>query len=84
MAIVTTIISREVMGAKKVVIGYSTNSAEGGEIVTGLEHIEFFGLTTLGAAATESAANEVFPLSKGEVTIVTETGVAVNWMAIGR
>jgi len=84
MTIATTIISREVMGAKKVVFGYSTNDSTGGEIVTGLNYIEYFGITSLGSSAVEVGVNEVFPLAKGEVTIVTESGKAINWMAVGR
>ena len=84
MAVTNTTIRRTIMGNKRVVVGSTANSGTGGEIVTGLKYIEHFTCNATGGTAAEISVNEAFPLSKGDVTVVTESSVALIWMAIGR
>ena len=87
MAFVSTLIGETVMGNKRVRYGTFTNAGgdTGGEVVTGLAHIESIQLTLTGSAvgANAPAVNETFPLSKSDVTIVTDDGADGLWVAFG-
>jgi len=77
-----------VVGDHKVVTGTFTNGASdtGGTISTGLSYVEFFVVQQTGSAVTTDApvANESFPLSSGDVTIVTDANADGVWYAYGR
>tara|TARA_R110000751_G_scaffold78908_1_gene159258 strand:+ start:179 stop:454 length:276 start_codon:yes stop_codon:yes gene_type:complete len=87
MAFTYTLTSNTVMGNKRIAIGTFTNSAggTGGEVVTGLNRVDFMTLTTTGtiAAPGELVVNETLPLESGSVTIVTSADIVGVWMAIG-
>lgn len=84
MAITNTINTSTVMGDRKVILGTSTTDGTGGDVATGLNTVDIFLATPLGATAAEIAVNETFPLSSGDVTVVTESSVGFGWMAIGK
>jgi len=84
MTLTTTIIRRTVFGNMKVVIGSCANDSTGGDVPTGLRNVESFIPTNLGSSAAELAVNESFPLSGGDVTVVTENNIDFAWIAIGR
>lgn len=77
----------EVWGKRKVVFGTYTNTAgsTGGEVETGLSRVEGIFLQPTGTAVSTNAnaANETFPLDKGEVTIVTDANEDGLWIAVG-
>jgi hypothetical protein len=86
MTIVNTIISRTVMGNKRVVKGKSVISGDvaTGEVVTGLSRIESFHIEVQGATQKGSSVNESLPLSSGTVTAVTESNnQTFYWTATG-
>jgi len=87
MAFVVNYDGRFVMGSKRSVYGRFTNGAgdSGGDIVTGLNSIDFMKLTHTGSAvvAGDPVVNETFPLTSGDATIVTTTGADGLFFAIG-
>lgn len=88
MAFTYTISRRTITGNVRTVYGTYTNAGgdTGGDIPTGLSRVETFQITQTGAAVTTGApvVNETFPLSSGDVTIVTDAGADGTWLAIGR
>jgi len=88
MAFSSTITQRGVIGNKRYAIGtYDCTAVTGGNINTGLERVDFMQLQPLGAAVQTDvpAINETLPLADGTaVTIVTVSGDAGIWFAIGR
>ena len=90
MAFVSAIISegRSIQGDKRVIYGTYTNTSgsTGGDIVTSLSRVDGITITQTGSAITTGApvVNESFPLSKGDVTIVTDADADGIWKAEGR
>ena len=88
MAFSYTVIDRTVFGDKRIVCGTFTNAGgdTGGDIVTGLNSIDFFSIQETGSAVTtgRSVVNETFPLSSGTVTIVSDDNADGLWFAIGK
>ena len=84
MTLTTTIVRKTIFGNMKIVIGYTTNDSTGGDVATGLRVVEAFFAQGLGSSAVEMGINETFPLNSGDVTVVTENGIAFSWMAIGK
>ena len=84
MTLTTTIDRRTVFGNLKIVIGHCANDSTGGDVATGLNNVELFIPVGLGAAAVEIGVNETFPLSGGDVTVVTENAIAFSWIAFGK
>lgn len=82
-----TVEDKTVFGNKRVHTGTYTPSggSTGGDIVTGLNHVDFISLQTTGSAvsADHPSANETFPLASGTVTIVTTANKAGIWLAVG-
>ena len=65
---------------------FTTSSTEtGGDIETGLTRVHFLVAQHSGDAAVASSpsVNETFPLSGGDVTIVTTESKSGYWFAIG-
>jgi len=87
MAFVSTTDKRGVIGDLKYAMGRFTNGASdtGGDITTGLTLVYFISLQHTGssAEASEPVANETFPFSGGDVTIVTGAGADGVWFAVG-
>lgn len=84
MAFSYTVTSNTVFGNKRIVFGSFTNgvSDTGGEVATGLKTVDFF--IPIGSSLPLTAQiNETFPLSSGNVTIVTDPDLDGYWMAIG-
>lgn len=88
MAFAYTIDRRTVVGNMRLVAGTFTNGAgdSGGDLVTGLAHVEFASLQETGSAvqANKSVINEAFPNAPGTLTIVTDLDADGVWMAIGK
>lgn len=63
----------------------NTAGSTGGEIKTGLMVVEYFAASPAAAAvvANQPVANETFPLSRGDVTLVTNANEGGVWHAIG-
>lgn len=86
MAITTTILSKDIMGANwvyygKSVIGGGVNTEE---LITGLRRVLSFSGTVKAAVASACSANEDFPLGKGTVTVyTTNVNETIYWEAIG-
>ena len=81
MAFTTTIISTNIIGAKKQVIGYTTTDTTGGDIDTGLQTVEALVPVDLsGANAVQ--VNETFPMN-GKPTIVNTSGHSILFIAVG-
>jgi len=74
-------------GNKKVVWGTFTNAGgdTGGDIKTGLNTVDFIQLQHTGSAVVTDVPvpNETFPMSSGDVTIVTVDGADGIWWAQG-
>jgi len=88
MAFTSTVTQRTVFGDAKVVYGTFTNTSgsTGGDIATGLNTVDFISLAHTGSAvvASDPVANETFPFSGGDVTIVTVADADGLYMAVGR
>lgn len=78
----------EFLGTRKLVQGNVTNTggSTGGEVSTGLRIVEQFHFqpTNTTTATIANSVNETFPLSGGDVTLVTAGDVDGIWFAIGR
>lgn len=86
MALATTIISRTVWGDKDVAYGKGviSGTTDTGDVLTGMQNVEMFLMWVAGATAKGCSVNEVLPLSKGDVTVVTESNdQTFYWLAIG-
>ena len=86
MAIANTIIAQTVFGNKRVVIGKSvlSGTVATGDVVTGLDQVEFFIPVVSGATQNGIAINETLPLASGTVTAVVETNDSTfYWIAVG-
>jgi len=86
MAIANTIIDRTVWGDKRVVYGKSVISGDTntGDVATGLSKVEILLPVVKGATQKGFSVNEDFPLSGGDVTVVTESNnQTFYWLAIG-
>lgn len=87
MAFTSTVTARTVFGDKRVVYGTYTNTGggAGGDIATGLSRVDAIFLQTSGAAvsADQSAVDETFPLSGGDVTVVNTADSDGYYMAFG-
>jgi len=82
MAFTTTIISTNVIGAKKMVIGYTTTDTTGGDIDTGLQSVEsIIPVDITGANAVQ--INETTWPFNGKPTVVNTSGHQVLFIAIG-
>lgn len=84
MTLTTTVDERTIFGNLRIVLGHSTNDGTGGDVATGLRQVYQFIPVGLGSSAVEIAVNETFPLSSGDVTVVTENAINFTWMAIGK
>jgi len=81
MSFTTTIISTNVVGAKKMVIGYTTTDTTGGDIDTGLQTVEgIIPVDITGANAVTVA--ETFPFN-GKPTIANTSAHSVLFIAVG-
>ena len=87
MAFAYTITRDTVMGNMRIKWGTFTNTAdeEGGDIKTGFTRTHWLIPFHSGSAAVASApvADETFPLSGGDVTIVTTANADGYWVACG-
>jgi len=87
MAFAYTVDEETVFGNKRIKVGTFTNAGgdTGGDIVTGLNSVEFIQLQHTGSAvaANAPAVNETLPLASGSVTVVTDDGADGVWFAIG-
>lgn len=88
MAFSSTIISRTVAGDRAIAFGTFTNGTTGdtgGDIQTGLKRVDYINLQHTGTSVTSNApvVNESFPLSGGDVTIVTDDDADGIWTAYG-
>lgn len=87
MALATTILGRTKFGNKDVVFGKGVISGDvaTGDVLTGLNRIEYFHLTVQGATQKGCSIDETLPLAgSGDVTVVTETNnQTFYWMAVG-
>ncbi len=87
MAFTSAVLGNTVFGNKRVKWGTFTTSGteEGGDIATGLTRVDMMLLQHSGASvATDApAVTETFPLSGGDVTIVTTKSADGYWLAIG-
>lgn len=74
-------------GGAKLVFGTYTNSGSttGGDISTGLSTVlaVYLQTTSSSVATNAPAVNESFPLTGGDVTIITDAGGDGVWMALG-
>jgi hypothetical protein len=74
-------------GGAKIVSGTYTSAggSTGGDVKTGLLTVLSFVMSPKGSSvvANQGAVNETFPLSKGDVTIVTTANEVGQWIAIG-
>ncbi len=76
----------QVFGASKVVFGTFTSAggSTGGDIKTGLARVDCIYMTASAAAVGNApVANETFPLSSGDVTIISDANETGTWFAIG-
>jgi hypothetical protein len=71
MAITTTISRTTVQGDNRVVFGKSvlSGAASTGDVVTGLNTVEFFSAIADDTTPSYIAVDEVFPLASGDVSI---------------
>ena len=87
MAFTSAVLGTTVFGNKRVKWGtFTTSSTDtGGDIATGLTRVDMMLLQHSGASvATDApAVTETFPLSGGDVTIVTTKSADGYWLAIG-
>ena len=87
MAFAYTIDTQTVFGNKRVIMGTFTNGAgdSGGDIVTGLQVVDFATLQSTGDTVIAAAPtiNETFPSAPGTLTIVNTANEDGIWMAIG-
>ena len=87
MAFTITEKEETVFGNKRVAIGVYTNDggSTGGDIATGLTRVLNVTLQPQGSAvsANQPVVNETFPLSSGDVTIVTSSNEVGTFYIIG-
>ena len=87
MAFTITIDERGVMGDKRYVYGKYVNDggSTGGEVTTGLSFVNSFQYQEKGSAVVgnRSVVDESFPLSSGDVTLVTNSNETGNFIAFG-
>lgn len=87
MSITITKVGESVFGDKRVVYGkYVCDGGDsGGEITTGLLHIDMMQVTAAGSSIVADAPtiNETFPLSGGDATIICTANSSGYWMAFG-
>lgn len=88
MAFAISSIKRGVIGDMKYVKGVytSTSSSTGGDITTGLSHVDDIYLQSKGSSVIADAPviNETMPLASGDVTIVTAANEVGTFFAMGR
>ena len=77
-----------IAGTQKIMTGTFTNTAgsNGGDVKTGLRRVKYFDANQTGAAlesAGKPVANETFPTSTGDITIVTSSDADGIWTAYG-
>lgn len=86
MAFSATKKGETVFGDKRVTFGtWTGGGTTGGDINTGLHHVESMMLTAAGAAIVADAPtiNEMFPCSGSAVTIICTSDTNGYWMAFG-
>ncbi|MFA5306645.1 MAG: hypothetical protein WC365_04295 [Candidatus Babeliales bacterium] len=86
MTLTSTITKQTEFGDRKVVFGTFTNDSTGGDIETGLRVVEQFYVQHTGSAAVAETPSVYETLPVGDrtsPTIVTTSGKAGIWMAIG-
>ena len=85
MAFVSAVTRETVFGNVRIKWGTFTNDTTGGDIATGLTRVHFLVAQHSGDAtvASSPSVNETFPLSGGDVTIVTTASADGYWLAIG-
>lgn len=87
MAITITKLGENVVGNQRMVFGkYVTDSGDtGGEITTGLLHIDCMMVTATGSSIVADAPtiDETFPLTGGDATIICTANSSGYWMAFG-
>lgn len=87
MTIVTTIIHKTVFGNRRVHYGSAVISGgtDTGDVNTALSGVDIMTMNVKGATQKGSSIDETFPLSGGDVTVVTESNnQTLYWKAIGR
>lgn len=88
MAFTISVTKRGVIGDMKYVKGVYTSAdgSTGGDITTGLNHVDDIYLQGKGSSAIGDsvAVNETMPLASGDVTIVTASNEIGTFFAMGR
>ena len=86
MAFSATKTGETVFGDKRVTFGTWTGGGDtGGNIDTGLHHVDHMQLTAAGAAIVADAPtiNETFPIAGSAITIICTSNKDGYWMAFG-
>ena len=85
MAITETEKGSDVWGTKRVKFGtFTTATAAGGTISTGLRRVEYAEVNVTGGTNTASVRNVSFPTSTGDLDIRTSASSTTGtWLAIG-
>lgn len=87
MAITIVKLGEDIVGSRRKVWGTYTVSggATGGDISTGLQHVEYAMVTATGSSVVADAPtiNETFPLASGDVTVIATADTAGIWEAYG-
>ena len=87
MAITITKLGEDIRGRMRCVWGkyVISGGATGGDITTGLQHVEYANVTAAGAAVVADAPtiNETFPLAGGDITIIATADSSGYWEAYG-
>ncbi len=87
MTFSSTITGRSVLGNKRFAWGtFDAASVTGGDIVTGLEIVEFIAVQAGGSSVVADAptVNETLPVDGAAITIIVTTSATGYWWAWGR